>query len=411
MLSLSAGCALVFVLGWRHKGAALLTLICVGVLAAFAFIHYIRSSDSLEYQRYSTLVHGEWTRISMWKSALELWKQAPWFGMGPMQFDWWHASVRGNIPARAVFVHNDYLQLLADYGAAGGLLFAVFLALALRKLFAGFGQFELLRNTFHHPHIVLTSQEGWRRAAFIGIAGSLTTLFLHSVVDFNMHIQANALLFALLMAAGHNICDEMEPPPDPWPAAGVVRRIVAACLLPVILWQGSAIWTTYSGDRFVRQAERCKKNLDWPAARAAYQRAIHSDPKSSEAWARYASFIYQRALLDVPNKRHFEREFLTISERALELNSLNKLLRVRRGQILDRMEKFEEAEKEYQDAVAFDPTNAYYLNRFGLHYRRWGKKAKARALFEQAAKYPGGHFTADLNLRVLGPIKEPSSPE
>ena len=98
-------------------------------------------------------------------------------------------------------------------------------------------------------------------------------------------------------------------------------------------------------------------------------------------------------------------------EKALELNPLNKLLRVRRGDILDRMKDFEAADKEYRDAVDFDPTNAYYLNRFGLHYKRWGKRAEAQALFERAALHPGGRATADLNLRILGPIKGPAGGE
>lgn len=406
LLSLSAGCAWVFFLGWRHKGAAILILLSIGVLGIFAFIHYLRSSDSLELQRYSSLVHGEWSRVEMWKSAFTLWKQSPWFGIGPMQFDWWHASVRGNVPARAVFVHNDYLQLLTEYGIMGALFFATFLGLALRKLWQGIGRFELLHNTFHHPHVVLAAEEAWRRAAFIGITGSLTALFLHSVVDFNMHIPANALLFALLMGAGHNLCDEGMMEREVGPAAGIVRRVLALCLLPVVLWQGFSVWKTFGGDRRLREAEAYKREMDWPSARAAYRRALDADPESSEAWAQYASFVYQRALLDVPKKREYEREYLSVSEKALELNPLNKLLRIRRGEIFDRMGKFEDAELEYQDAVSFDPTNAYFLNRFGLHYKRWGKKAQARALFDKASRYPGGRATADINLRVLGPIKE-----
>lgn len=406
MLSLSAGCAFVFFLGWRHKGAAVLVVLGVAIFGAFFFVHYLRSSDSLEFQRYSTVVHGEWSRIEMWKSAVALWKRVPWFGLGPMQFDWWHASVRGNVPARAVYVHNDYLQLLTEYGVVGALFFTVFLALALVKLAVGIRKFELLHNTFHHPHVVLSNEEGWQRAAFIGIAGSLTALFLHSIVDFNMHIQANALMFALLMAVGHSISDEGDLPRELEHWEMVMRRVVAMGLLAVVMWQALAVWNTYSGDRHLREAETFKKQMDWPATRKAYQEALNADPRSSEAWARYANFVYQRALLEVVKRHDCEREFLSVSERALELNPLNKLLRVRRGEILDRMGKFEEAEKEYQDAASFDPTNAYILNRYGIHYRKWGKKAHAKAMFEKAAKYPGGSQTADINLRVLGPIKE-----
>jgi len=408
LLSASAGCALVFFLGWRHKGAALLLVLCVATIGAFLFAHYLRASDTPEFQRYSTVIHGEWSRVEMWKSALALIPNSPWFGLGPMQFDWWHASVRGNIPARAVYVHNDYLQLVVDYGFVGAAFFTVFLLLSLAKLFKGIGKFELLHNTFHHPHIVLSPEEAWSRAAFIGCVGSLTALFLHSIVDFNMHIQANAMMFGLFMAVGHNMVDEGARLREPAPWARFLRQAVAAVLIGVVVWQAAMVKTTAAGDRYLSEAEICKRKMDWPAAKLAFQKAVQADPHSSEAWARYSNFIFQRALLDVPKKRDYEREFLSVSERALELNPLNKLLRVRRGEILDRMQKYAEAEKEYADAAAFDPTNAYILNRYGIHYRRWGKKVQARSMFERAAKYPGGSVTADINLRVLGPIKESS---
>ncbi len=412
LLACSAGCALVFFLGWRHKGAALLVLGVAGLVGGFLLIHLLRTSDSLEYQRYSTIVHGEWSRIEMWKSALALWKQAPWFGLGPMQFDWWHASVRGGVPARAVFVHNDYLQLLVDYGIVGAGFFMVFLALALSKLGGALGKFELLHNTFHHPHVVLSEGEGWRRAAFIGISGSLTALFLHGIVDFNMHIQANALIFAFLMGAGHNLCDFDDLPreqeeEEPGHLAIVLRRTLALGLLGVVIWQFAVVAKTFRGDRHVREADARRRAMDWPGAKEAYRQALNADPQSSDAWARYAEFVYQRALLDVPKKRDLQREFLGVSEKALELNPLNKILRIRRGEVLDRMGKFEEAEPEYRDAIDFDPTNGFYLARFGLHYKRWGKKKEAREWFQKALQRPGGSLTADINLRVLGPIKGP----
>lgn len=78
--------------------------------------------------------------------------------------------------------HNDYLELLADTGVAGGLCGLAFIVLLFRYA---------LQN--------LQAAEGRFDRAFV--AGSLTScagLLLHSLVDFNLQIPANALIFLVL---------------------------------------------------------------------------------------------------------------------------------------------------------------------------------------------------------------------
>ena len=78
--------------------------------------------------------------------------------------------------------HNDYLETLAETGIAGGLSCAAFLLTliiaALRFLQAGG---DSLANTL-------------RLCGWVGCWG----LLVHSLVDFNLHIPANLLLFLLM---------------------------------------------------------------------------------------------------------------------------------------------------------------------------------------------------------------------
>jgi O-antigen ligase len=78
--------------------------------------------------------------------------------------------------------HNDYLELLADTGLAGGLCGAAFLGLLAWK---GFASLQAAR-----------SYTG--RAIYAGMLAACAGLLLHSLIDFNLHIPANALLFLLL---------------------------------------------------------------------------------------------------------------------------------------------------------------------------------------------------------------------
>jgi O-antigen ligase len=78
--------------------------------------------------------------------------------------------------------HNDFLELLADTGLVGGLC-AVFFVLVLFQ--RGFGNFQAAtRNS--------------EKALVIGPLVACAGLLLHSLVDFNLHIPSNALIFLLL---------------------------------------------------------------------------------------------------------------------------------------------------------------------------------------------------------------------
>ena len=75
--------------------------------------------------------------------------------------------------------HNDYLEALAETGALGGLCCAWFLGVLLRNSLKGM---EELGSSF---------------ASALNLSGLLACcgILVHGLVDFNLHIPANALLF------------------------------------------------------------------------------------------------------------------------------------------------------------------------------------------------------------------------
>ena len=80
--------------------------------------------------------------------------------------------------------HNDYAEALAETGLAGGLLIVAALAIFLRLGFKNLGQ-------------RLRHGGGWVQ---LGAAIACCGLLVHSFVDFNFHIPANAAWFAVCLA-------------------------------------------------------------------------------------------------------------------------------------------------------------------------------------------------------------------
>jgi O-antigen ligase len=78
-------------------------------------------------------------------------------------------------------VHNDYMELLAEMGLLGALCGGAFLWILFRDA----------RKSF------AAEQGHFSRAIHAAAITSVCGLLLHSLVDFNLHIPSNALLFLL----------------------------------------------------------------------------------------------------------------------------------------------------------------------------------------------------------------------
>lgn len=133
-------------------------------------------------------------RLLLWRSALEQFHLSPIWGTGGFSFLYYGRLFRDpTVQNDPIHVHDDYLQLLADYGLVGMALFIIFLALHLR---AGASAFMRLSSS--------TSQsaelQSDRLALTIGALSAVAAYMVHSVVDFNMQLPLNALMMAVVFA-------------------------------------------------------------------------------------------------------------------------------------------------------------------------------------------------------------------
>ena len=127
--------------------------------------------------------HDGASRNEIWRATLRMFAAHPILGVGLGGY--WVAITRFHDASGTLTpqeAHNDYLELLSSGGVVGfalGIWFVI----------------GLFRRTGRN----LKSTNGFRRAACFGAALGITGVAVHSLVDFGLHMMANALLFIVLV--------------------------------------------------------------------------------------------------------------------------------------------------------------------------------------------------------------------
>ena len=315
------------------------------------------------------------SRLLLWRAAAQMWREHPWFGVGPAHFDYRFREYRPeNMQGRPDRVHNDYLNLLADWGAVGGVI-----------VLAGLGVFIFwLRQTW--PHVRReendfgTGQSN-RFAFFLGATCALAALAVHSAMDFNLHIPANALAGVILLAlVTSNARYATEKfwfrPGRPLKLALVTALGVAAVYFAVQTWR-------LGGEmRWLAQAD--KTPVFSPERAAALQKAFACEPKN------FATAYEIGECFRIQNQNG-GRDSDTAGQKALDwfaqairLNPQDAYSYLRTGMCLDALDRTGESPPFYQAAEQRDPNGYYLVANVGWHYVQTGDYAAAREFFTRS---------------------------
>ncbi len=119
--------------------------------------------------------------------ALQQIREYPLFGSGAGSFYMVFPKYRGpQVAAYFDYAHDDYVQLTAENGVIGILLLGAIVVVSLAAA---------LRAQWRRRDPLM------RGMAFSSIMG-VTAILIHSSVDFNLQIPANAMMFVVLLALG-----------------------------------------------------------------------------------------------------------------------------------------------------------------------------------------------------------------
>ncbi|HXS69109.1 MAG TPA: O-antigen ligase family protein [Candidatus Polarisedimenticolia bacterium] len=307
-------------------------------------------------------------RFALWHSAVQLWHENIWFGIGPGLFDYRFGKYRpAAVQVSPDRVHNDYLNTLTDYGIIGAALVA---AAWFLLYFCALWTWRYVRGS---PQTIGEHFSN-KLTVVIGASAGLIAILVHSFVDFNMHIPANALVAVALMAL--LTCYLRFATDRYWFTARLGIKLPLT--LALIAGLGYLGWQATRLGRQTVWLMRAQKSAPASAAQIdALQNAFTVEPKNFET-ARAIGEAYR--LQSFQNAGDYEAQALEAMKwfkRAMELNPYDDSSALRYGICLDHIDRHAEAFGYFNKANLLDP-NSYYDNAWmGWHYMQVGDDAAA----------------------------------
>ena len=356
-------------LSWKIGGASIVAAILLGLLVSYA----VRKNPYLA-GRAQTIYEPTNMRRDLWHGAVQQWKLAPIFGTGSGTYRYFGRFFRTERVQRdPVYVHNDYLHLLAEYGAVGAAGMALFLGVHLGGGMRSFTRLGPKRVALSHR---ISSNA---LALNIGAIAAVASYLAHSVVDFNLHIPANLLLMAFVfgLLANEGVSRGKEPSAVPaerslWrlilPVLGLVLVIQCARLLP--------------GEYFSERARMAVRDQKPALGILNALRGLKYDPQNPDLHYRLglARNLLGDRMENPEAAASFHREAIIALTTARALAPQEETYALELAGALDAAKRFEEAEWVYYDALQLDPKSIsvrrYYEGHLEL-WRRSGTQAES----------------------------------
>ena len=364
---------------WRRITVAAATLLAVSLLAIVAY----RTSSKVQ-ERLIHLVQdvGDRPRPILWRAAWKLFLEHPAFGSGAGSYNVYFERYRPeHEQCDPEWAHNDYLNTLSDYGAAGFFLFfgaAITIAVAAARRAGdsassargearGINRFTSVFS-LSTPHDPLDDPVV-RQAIGIGLLG----FALHLMVDFHLKIPALAMTFATVGALLLGLI---------WPARrdrNVVAKLVrvpwSRLALGVSALAGLALHAGWLLPRHRAEAIRYRirsqidrldkhpisaadKRVLAERALSEFTRAIELDPSNAQAWSDRAYAAGLVAHEEPKREVAFGVAAEADAREALRNSAVVAEFWLRLGVALDMRRRWVEAGDAFTEALRLAPASA-----------------------------------------------------
>jgi O-antigen ligase len=338
------------------------------------------------------------TRIIMWRTAFRVWQDDIWWGAGPGHYDYRFLQYRpGDVQLRPYWAHNDYVNALAEWGVVGAALVAsawVLLGLGLRKTW------PVVRGT---PRDLGGGRISSKFAFVLGASVGLAAILVHSAVDFNMHIPANAILAITLMALLSS-CLRFATE-QYWVTVRTWGKVLAsAVMLAGLVYLGNQGW--HHAKEYVWRRRADGAPAFSPAQAACLQKAFAADPMNADTACDIGEAFRRQSSEGGRNYRQLAEQAMEWFNRSIKSNPWGRYTQmnpwVGYGWCLDWLGRFDESSPYFRRAEELDPNSYVIAAHLGLHYVELGDFAAARPWFERSLHLKwDGNPVAGRNLEIV----------
>ncbi|MEY2537533.1 MAG: hypothetical protein QOG67_1273 [Verrucomicrobiota bacterium] len=345
---------------WRIAIPVCVAAALLAVTAAF----FIKKNDFLS-GRAQTVFETSNMRFDLWKAAIQTWKLEPLTGTGSGSYLYYGRQFRTDrVQNDPVYVHNDYLHLLAEYGLIGVVLFLPFLGTHLWNGWRNFRRLGPKRVAVSHG--VLSNS----MAVQIGALSAVVAYIVHSSLDFNLHIPANVLLMALVfgMLANAGVQHAAEEVKPAWTM--MAWRLV---LLPIALLVGIQCARLLPGEYYTELARTSLRDNEPVSAIGFALKALAWEKKNPEIY-RYlgtARIDHGDEMTNPQARASYYEAAIKAFEKGRELSPRDRTFIVSLGLAYDELGRFPEAEWMFGEALVLDPRSQPTKDIYEAHLRLW----------------------------------------
>ena len=374
---------IVVMLGHRqHRIPALLLLIFLIGGGAWFTKAYLGKTLSYISRMEETMNKGQVElnlRRDMWTAAEQMWLHHFWWGVGPAHYNYRFREYRSErVQRQPDRAHNDYLNLLADWGTVGGVIVLTGMTAFAASLWET--RKHVRRAGSDLGRHGSTSN---RHAFFVGASGGLLALAVHSVVDFNLHIPANAILGVTLLAlltSNLRFATERYWLNMRLPARSLATLALAAGVA-YLSWQG---WRR--GNEHVLQARALSPKLTLLERAAVLEKAFAVEPEDFETAYNIGEAYRMQSWVGGPDYQAQAETALRWYARARQLDPFEGYAYLRAGMCDDWLGRHAEAEPFFRRAELLDPNGYFTVANIGWHYFQVGDYLAAREWLERSLR-------------------------
>jgi tetratricopeptide (TPR) repeat protein len=316
-------------------------------------------------------------RGDLWLAAAQMWRDNFWWGAGPAHYNYRFPAYRSqSVQAQPDRAHNDYLNLLADWGTAGGII-----TLAGMGVFAA-GLWQA-RKKVRRVEKAFESSNSNRFAFYAGASAALLALAVHSAVDFNLHIPANAIIGVTLLALlSSNLRFATE---KFWFNLRLPLKMFATVALAAgILYLSVQEFRRGHETSWLARAEQLP--LFSPERAAALEKAFAAEPQNYQTAYAIGECYRMQSFDGGQNYEELAKAAQGWYERSWKLNRYDAYSCLRYGMCLDWLDRHDEAGPYFNHADTLDPNNYFIGANIGWHYAQAGDYAAARPWLQRSLR-------------------------